>query len=79
MLVPRMSVKLSGLYASVTTGSRTVMFTVAEETPPELLAHTVNIVVVRLTVGVPAMTPLEKVKPNGNEGWMDQVSTAPPE
>ena len=61
-----------------TTGSRMVMLTVVEEAPPEVFAHTVNIVVVMLTSGVPEMTPLSKVRPDGRAGVMDQIPTLPP-
>ena len=54
------------------------MLMVAAAEPPELLAYTVNIVVVMLTDGVPLNTPLEKFKPVGRAGWMDQFSTTPP-
>ena len=44
------------------------MLMVAEATPPELLAQTVYIKRVMLTVGVPEMTPLAKFKPAGKAG-----------
>ena len=47
------------------------------EEPPVLLAQTVNIVVVMLTVGVPEITPLVNVNPAGSEGAIVQVSTIP--
>ena len=47
---------------------------VAEELPPELLAQTVNSVLVILTVGVPLMVPLSKVKPSGTSGLISHVS-----
>ena len=54
------------------------MLTVVEAAPPEVLAQTVNIVVVMLIDDVPLRTPLEKFRPAGRAGWMDQFSTTPP-
>ena len=54
------------------------MLMVAAAEPPELLAYTVYIEVVRLTIGVPLRIPLEKFRPAGRAGWMDQFSTTPP-
>ena len=50
------------------------MLKVAEALPPELLAHTVNSVLVMLTVGVPLIVPLSKVKPSGTSGLISHVS-----
>ena len=61
-----------------TAGSKMVMFTVAEDAPPEVLAQMVNIVVVMLTSGVPEMTPSEKIRPAGNSGAMAQPLALPP-
>ena len=38
MVVPRISVRLAGLYSRLTAGSRMVMLMVAAAEPPELLA-----------------------------------------
>ncbi len=54
------------------------MLTVVEDAPPEVLAQTVNIVVVMLTSGVPEIVPLVKFRPAGSSGVMDQVLTLPP-
>ena len=54
------------------------MLTVVEDAPPEVLAQTVNIVVVMLTSGVPEMTPSVKFNPSGRAGVMDQLLTLPP-
>ena len=55
-----------------------VMLTVVEEAPPEVFAHTVNIVVVMLTSGVPEMTPLVRFRPDGRAGVTAQAPTLPP-
>ena len=44
------------------------MFNVCDAEPPELLAHTVYIVCVMLTVGVPESTPFAKFRPAGTAG-----------
>ena len=44
------------------------MLTVVEDAPPEVLAQTVNIVVVMLTSGVPEMTPSVKFRSVGQRG-----------
>ena len=54
------------------------MLTVVEAAPPDVLAQTVNIVVVMLTSGVPEITPSAKNKPSGSAGVMDQLPTLPP-
>ena len=54
------------------------MLIVAEAAPPEVLAQTVNILVVMLTSGVPEIVPLVKFRPAGNSGVMDQLLTLPP-
>ena len=41
---------------------------VADDTPPELLAQIVNVVVVRLLCGIPLNTPFRKMIPSGNSG-----------
>ena len=45
--------------------------------PPEVLAQTVKVVRVMLTVGVPLMTPLLKLNPEGSNGSMLHVSAVP--
>ena len=50
------------------------MLMLANALPPVLLAHTVNSVVVILTVGVPEIVPLSKIKPVGKPGLISQVS-----
>ena len=47
------------------------------DAPPVVFAHTVNIVTVMLTVGVPLMTPLLKFNPDGSNGSMLHVSAVP--
>ena len=55
-----------------------VMLTVVEAGPPLVLAHTVNIVVVMLTSGVPEIVPLSNSKPAGSAGSMAHDSALPP-
>ena len=55
------------------------MLTVVEAEPPEVLAQTVNIVVVMLTSGVPEITPLLKFRPSGRAGSIVHTSTSPPD
>jgi len=58
----------------------TVMVTVAVELPPVLLAVTVNCVEEVMAVGVPEIAPLvvEKERPAGSVGEIDQEVTVPP-
>ena len=50
------------------------MLMLADALPPVLLAQTVNSVIVILTVGVPLIVPLSRVKPFGRAGLISQVS-----
>ena len=61
----------------------TVSFTeivkVAESEPPELFAHTVNKVLLKLTLGVPEMTPFAlRLRPLGKAGEISHEAIAPP-
>ena len=56
-----------------------VMLSVWLAAPPEVLAHTVKMLSVMLTVGVPLMTPSLKLRPAGRSGEMDQLEALPPE
>ena len=56
-----------------------VMLTVWLVAPPEVFAHTVYVLSVMLTVGVPLMTPSLKLRPAGRSGEMDQLEALPPE
>ena len=58
----------------------TVMVTLAVELPPVLLAVTVYCVEDEIMVGVPEIAPVavEKVRPAGREGEIDQDVTVPP-
>ena len=60
-------------------GSKIVMLSVWLVAPPDVFAHTVNVLSVMLTVGVPLMTPSLKFRPAGRSGEMDQLETLPPE
>lgn len=58
-----------------------VMFTCVDADPPELFAHTVYAVfVVCKTDGVPLMAPVLELNdnPDGTEGLISQLVTAPP-
>ena len=59
--------------------SLTVMFTVAEDDPPLLLAQMVNVLSVINEVGVPQMVPLlvPKFRPLGKAGLMAQDMIVP--
>ena len=59
-------------------GSLIVMLNVILVEPPELFAQTVNNVVVRFTDGVPEITPLLKLSPDGTAGVIAQFATLPP-
>ena len=54
-----------------------VRLTVWKDAPPVVFAHIVNVVRVMLIVGVPLMTPLLKLKPDGSNGSMLHVSAVP--
>ena len=56
------------------------MVTVAVSVPPALEAVIVNTVDEIIADGVPDITPfvVEKVRPVGNDGDIDHVTTAPP-
>ena len=51
-----------------------------ESLPPVLVAVTVYTTAAEVTVGVPLISPVEveKVRPVGSDGEIDQVTTAPP-
>ena len=56
-----------------------VMSMVVLTEPPELLAYMVKVVMVKLTVGVPKITPLELIsRPSGNGGETPNSAIAPP-
>ena len=70
----------SGLYERSGASSFTVMFTVAEDEPPLLLAQIVNVLSVINEVGVPQIVPLlvPKLRPAGKGELIAQEVTAPP-
>ena len=79
MAVPLVNSNQSGEYEMSGTSSLTVMFTVAEDEPPLLLADIVNVLSVINDVGVPQIVPLlvPNVKPLGNAGLIAQEVIAP--
>ena len=79
MATPRVSVMFSGEYERLPDGSKMVMLTVWLAEPPDVFAHTVNMLSVMLTVGVPLMTPSLKLRPAGRSGEMAQLEALPPE
>ena len=60
--------------------SLTMIVTVAVALPPELDAVTVYVVTLAVAVGVPEIAPVEveKERPAGTAGEIDQDVTAPP-
>ena len=63
------------------TGRGSLMVIVNEtlSEPPELFAYRVYVTaVVWLTVGVPEITPLFMLKPDGSDGTISHVATLPP-
>ena len=54
------------------------MLIVVAEGPPVLLAQIVYVVGVIFTVGLPDISPLVNVNPDGRDGLISQVATNPP-
>ena len=79
MAVLLVNTNQSGLYEISGASSFTVMFTVAEDEPPLLLAQMVKVLSVINDVGVPQMVPLlvPNVKPLGRAGLMAHEIMAP--
>ena len=73
----RTSTTSAGLNVKATTGSTTVRLRYTAVLPPELLAHTVNIVRVRLTSAVPDNAPWLNERPAGKAGEIDHEVGVP--
>ena len=79
MAVLLVNTNQSGLYEMSGISSFTVMFTVAEDEPPLLLAQMVNVLSVIMEVGVPQIVPLlvPNDKPLGSAGEIAHEVIAP--